>query len=82
MFIILRLIILVLISLVSPQLLANSRGVTVEYKASEANNAAVAGSMQLYTNSYALVIGIDDYSNGWPKVVEWCQRCAQGCSGP
>jgi formylglycine-generating enzyme required for sulfatase activity/uncharacterized caspase-like protein len=45
-----------------------SRGITVDYKASEASNAAVAGSMQLYTNSYALIIGIDDYSNGWPRL--------------
>jgi len=41
-----------------------SRGFTVEYKTSEAIDAAIAGSMQLYSNSYARVIGIDDYSNG------------------
>jgi formylglycine-generating enzyme required for sulfatase activity len=58
---------LILLSLLSMTASA-SRGITVEYKASEASNAAVGGSMQLYTNSYALVIGIDDYSNGWPRL--------------
>jgi formylglycine-generating enzyme required for sulfatase activity len=58
---------LILLTLLSMTASA-SRGITIDYKASEASNAVVAGSMQLYTNSYALIIGIDDYSNGWPRL--------------
>ena len=58
---------LIILSLLSMTASA-SRGITVEYRASEASNASVAGSMQLYTNSYTLVIGIDEYQNGWPRL--------------
>ena len=44
------------------------RGLTVELKASEAANAAVAEQVELYGASHALVIGIDDYTNGWPRL--------------
>jgi len=45
-----------------------SRGITVQLKASERVNAADAGSVKLYGNSYALVIGIDNYHAGWPHL--------------
>ena len=49
-------------------LAAGSRGVTVKLKASEAANAAVADTVQLYGASHALVIGIDKYTNGWSRL--------------
>lgn len=47
---------------------AAERGLTIQYMASESRNASVAGEMQLYSKSYALVIGIDDYAGGWPRL--------------
>ena len=47
---------------------AASRGLSVELRASEAPNAPVAEAVELYANSYALIIGNDDYVNGWPKL--------------
>jgi formylglycine-generating enzyme required for sulfatase activity len=46
---------------------AASRGLDLEYKASEAANAPVAGSVRLYDASYALVIGNDAYK-AWPRL--------------
>jgi hypothetical protein len=48
--------------------LAASRGVTVAYRANEAAGAPVAGELALYRSSHALVIGIDDYTGGWPRL--------------
>jgi hypothetical protein len=45
---------------------ANSRSVTVRIKASEAQDDPVAEMVKLYGASHALVIGIDEYSQGWP----------------
>ena len=47
---------------------AASRGLRVELRQSEAADAAAAGTVQLYQNSYALVIGIDAYKAGWPRL--------------
>ena len=47
---------------------AASRGLRVELRQSEATGAASAGSVQLYQKSYALVIGIDAYKGGWPRL--------------
>ena len=47
---------------------AGSRGVTVKLKASEAAGAPVSETVRLYSNSHALVIGIDNYTNGWPRL--------------
>jgi formylglycine-generating enzyme required for sulfatase activity len=47
--------------------IAASRGLELEYKASEAADAPVAGSVRLYDASYALVIGNDAYRN-WPRL--------------
>jgi len=48
--------------------LCEGRGITVEIRASNDPNAPVSESIKLYDNSYALVIGIDDYTAGWPKL--------------
>ena len=47
---------------------AASRGINVTLKASEAQGAPDAGTVRLYGSSHALVIGIDDYTGGWPDL--------------
>ncbi len=47
---------------------AGTRGISVNIKASEDPDAPIVDSIELYAKSYALVIGIDEYSNGWPKL--------------
>lgn len=47
---------------------AVSRGLTVTIKKSERAGAPDAGTVELYGASHALVIGIDKYSNGWPRL--------------
>jgi formylglycine-generating enzyme required for sulfatase activity len=47
---------------------AVNRGITVTLKDSEAAGAGDASVVQLYTKSYALVIGNDQYSGGWPRL--------------
>ena len=47
---------------------AQSRGIEVAIKASDAPDAAVLETVQLYGASHALVIGIDAYTNGWPRL--------------
>ena len=44
------------------------RGITVKIRAENDPNAPVSENLQLYDNSYALVIGNDDYQAGWPKL--------------
>ena len=46
---------------------ASNRGLVVELRASEAANAPIEKSVKLYSASYALVIGNDDYQH-WPKL--------------
>jgi uncharacterized caspase-like protein len=59
--------VLTLLLLASPAAAeAASRGISVELRESEAAGAAVVERVQLYPRSYAFVIGIDDYTNGWP----------------
>ena len=57
-----------LITLLFSSLASGDRGLTVTYMESEAANTSVAGQMKLYEKSYALVIGIDAYSGGWPRL--------------
>ena len=57
-----------LLSFTSSQLMGASRGLSVELRASEAPEAPVSEAVELYANSYALIIGNDDYNNGWPKL--------------
>ncbi len=47
---------------------AASRGLVVELKASEKAGAPTADRVQLYGSSHALVIGIDRYTGGWPRL--------------
>ena len=42
--------------------------VYVEIKADESADARVIERWKLYNESHALVIGIDDYTNGWPRL--------------
>lgn len=50
------------------ELFAASRGIVVDLRTAESPDAPVAETVELYTSSHALVIGIDDYTNGWPKL--------------
>jgi formylglycine-generating enzyme required for sulfatase activity len=54
--------------LIPIQASAASRGLELELKSSDKPNAVPSGSIQLYQASYALVIGIDRYTNGWPAL--------------
>ena len=47
---------------------AETRGITVKLRASESADAPVTEEVELYGASHALVIGIDDYSGGWPRL--------------
>ncbi|MBS04346.1 MAG: hypothetical protein CMQ24_16790 [Gammaproteobacteria bacterium] len=47
---------------------AATRGIAVNLKGSESKDAAVVDTVELYQESYALIIGIDGYSNGWPRL--------------
>ena len=47
---------------------AATRGLALEIKASEAPNAPTVETVNLYTQSYALVIGINDYGRGWQRL--------------
>jgi len=45
-----------------------ARGIKVKIKASEKINAPIVEEVNLYGESYALVIGINDYTEGWPRL--------------
>lgn len=47
---------------------AETRGIQVRLKASESADAPVAETVDLYKASHALVIGIDKYTGGWPRL--------------
>ena len=47
---------------------AANRGLTIQLRGVNAKDAPVVGNVQLYTKSYALVIGINEYRNGWPRL--------------
>ena len=47
---------------------AASRGVSVKLKSGEAADAPIAEEVELYGASYALVIGIDNYTGGWDRL--------------
>ena len=47
---------------------AGQRGISVTLRQSESVNAPILEERELYQESYALVIGIDDYDNGWPRL--------------
>ena len=47
---------------------AETRGLAIKVRASERPDAPVIEEVALYRASYALVIGIDDYTGGWPRL--------------
>jgi uncharacterized caspase-like protein len=47
---------------------AESRGLNVDFRTEAKADAPIAETVQLYNGSYALVIGIDNYTNGWPRL--------------
>jgi hypothetical protein len=47
---------------------ATDTGVYVDFRASEAVDAPVTERWRLYGASHALIIGIDNYTNGWPRL--------------
>ena len=47
---------------------AGDRGLSVKLRASEAADAPIIDEVELYSKSFALVIGIDGYTNGWPRL--------------
>ncbi|MDP6390785.1 MAG: caspase family protein [Alphaproteobacteria bacterium] len=59
---------LLAVGLSASGVVAESRGLTVKLRASEAPGAAAAGEAELYGASHALVIGIDNYNAGWPRL--------------
>ena len=62
------LIIFVLVWLSANAYAAGQRGISVTLRQSESVNAPILEERELYQESYALVIGIDDYDNGWPRL--------------
>ena len=54
--------------MLSGQAQAGPGGVSVELRSSERAGAPVARTIELYRNSYALVIGNDAYSGAWPML--------------
>ena len=47
---------------------ASSRSIQVRIRSSDHVNAPVGDEIELYQSSHALVIGINDYTNDWPKL--------------
>jgi uncharacterized caspase-like protein len=47
---------------------AADRGIVVKIRTEDSISAPVSETLQLYGKSYALVIGIDKYTNGWPPL--------------
>jgi len=62
------LVLAILVLLTATNADAASRGLSVQLRTSEAKDAPVAGEVKLYGQSHALVIGIDAYTNGWPRL--------------
>lgn len=46
----------------------NFRGIKIRIKADDAPDSQAVEEIYLYSKSYALVIGIDNYHNGWPRL--------------
>lgn len=47
---------------------AETRGISIKVRASERPDAPVTETVRLYGKSHALVIGIDAYTKGWPRL--------------
>ena len=54
--------------LFSVHLCAKERAIKVKLRQSERVGAPVVAEVDLYSGSYALVIGIDKYTKGWPRL--------------
>ncbi|MBT5051842.1 MAG: caspase family protein, partial [Gammaproteobacteria bacterium] len=63
-----RIIFLIAFLMLVPDALSASRGISVQLRASESKNAELVGEIRMYSESYALVVGIDEYTQGWPKL--------------
>jgi len=62
-------------------LASDQRGIRVRLKTQDNPDARVSEEVELYSKSYALVIGIDDYHNGWPRLsnaVADAEKVAEG----
>ena len=55
-------------TLFAVHLCAKERAIRVKLRQSERVNAPVVGEVDLYNGSYALVIGINNYTEGWPRL--------------
>ena len=58
----------VLTMLLSANLPAAQRGIKVKLRETESLHAPIVEEVNLYSASYALVIGINNYTKGWPKL--------------
>lgn len=47
---------------------SESGRVTVKLRGSDSANAAIVEEVELYGRSHALIIGIDEYTHGWPRL--------------
>jgi uncharacterized caspase-like protein len=56
------------LSLVADSAEEEGRGIVVKLRADDDPTAPVSETVRLYGQSYALVIGIDDYTGGWPRL--------------
>ena len=63
-----RIIFVIACLLLAVDALSASRGISVQLRASESKNAEIVGEYRMYNESYALVVGIDEYTQGWPKL--------------
>ena len=63
-----RIIFVLAFLMLIPDALSASRGISVQLRASESKNAELVGEIRMYSESYALVVGIDEYTQGWPKL--------------
>ncbi len=60
-----------LVAMGMPALADKTRGLSIQLRASEAKDAPVTGSVRLYTKSYALVVGINDYrGRAWGRLAK------------
>ncbi|MDP6951717.1 MAG: caspase family protein [Alphaproteobacteria bacterium] len=65
------------IALAGSSAFADSRGLSVDLRTAASPDAPIAETVRLYSGSYALVIGIDDYNNGWPRLAKAVEDAEQ-----
>lgn len=64
----------------SAPVFAENRGLSVDFRTADVADAPIAETVQLYSGSYALVIGIDDYTAGWPRLSKAVEDARQVAS--